>query len=301
MPNRNPLIGQARGRKRGFLHTRLSINLPIMENACRLPYMQQARCNPGSELMAEVLRASIRDQLWHRMRQDLAKFVPEINGNELLMCCTCGRFLPRECFDLEHLIPQQALKKDPDVVRTNPTTPTNIRARNLLLCKKRLTLNGNVFYQNGCNSWKGRSYDKPISELISTKALEPKNCSDVHIIAVLSLAYLAMVAEFGYVVALMRSGLLLREQFFRTRKYHVALPLKSQMLLAGGTVTSFDAPIWTEPFSFGFQRPGFCTVAARNFGIMVPISRDPREPFAIHLPIVPAKYKLRPDFRTVFD
>jgi len=106
MPNRNPLIGQARGRKRGFLHTRLSINLPIMENACRLPYMQQARCNPGSELMAEVLRASIRDQLWHRMRQDLAKFVPEIHGNELLMCCTCGRFLPRECFDLEHLIQQ---------------------------------------------------------------------------------------------------------------------------------------------------------------------------------------------------
>jgi hypothetical protein len=251
--------------------------------------------------MTEVLRASIRDQLWHKMRQDLAKFVPEINGNELLMCCTCGRFLPQECFDLEHLIPQQALKKDPDVVRDNPATPANTRARNFLLCKKRLMVKGKLFYGNGCNSWKGRFYDKPISGLISTKALEPKNCSDVHIIAALILAYLAMVAEFGYIVALMRSGLLIREQFFSPRKYHVALPLKSQMLLAGDTVTSPDAPIWTDPFSFGFQRPGFCTVAARNFGIMVPISHDPREPSAIHLPIVPAIYKLRPDFRTVFD
>ena len=73
------------------------------------------------------------------------------------------------------------------------------------------------------------------------------------------------------------------------------------MLLAGDTVTSPNAPIWTDPVSFGFQKPGFCTVAARNFGIMVPISRDSREPIAIHLPIAPAKYKLRPDFRTVFD
>jgi hypothetical protein len=251
--------------------------------------------------MTEVMRASIRDHLWHKMRQDLAKFMPEINGNQLLMCCTCGRFLPQECFDLEHLIPQQALKQDPDIVRTNPTTPANTRARNLLLCKKRLTINGNLFYPNGCNSWKGRFYDKPISELISTKALERKNVTDTHIIAALFLSYLAMVAEFGYFVTLMRSGLLIREQFFRPRKYHPALPLRSQMLLSGGTVESPDAPIWTQPFSFGFQRPGFCTVAARNFGIMVPMSRDPREPLATHLPIVPAKYKLRPDFTTVFD
>jgi hypothetical protein len=251
--------------------------------------------------MTEVMTASIRDQLWHKMRQDLAKFVPEINGNQLLMSCACGRFLPQECFDLEHLIPQQALKQDPDIVRTNPVTPANIRAGNLLLRKKRLKIKGNVVYRNGCNSWKGRFYDKPISELISTKALDPNNCSDVHIIAALSLAYLAMVAEFGYVVALMRSGLLMRDQFFRPRKIHPALPLQSQMLLGGGTVISTDAPIWTKPFSFGFQRPGFCIAAARNFGVMVPISRDPREPFAIHLPIVPAKYKLRPDFTTVFD
>lgn len=251
--------------------------------------------------MPNVMTASIRDKLWHKMRQDLANFVPEINGNQLLMCCACGRFLPQECFDLDHLIPQQALKQDPDIIRTNPTTPANIRSGNLLLCKTRLKHKGNAMYGNGCNSWKGRFYDKPISQLISTKAFEPNKCTQVHIIAALGLAYLAMVAEFGYVVALMRSGLLMREQFFMPHKYHLALPLPSHMLLGGGKMTSPDAPVWTKPFSFGFQRPGFCIVAARNFGITVPISRDPREPFATHLKIVPAKYKLRPDFTTVFD
>jgi hypothetical protein len=250
--------------------------------------------------MRQVMKASIRDQLWHEMRRDLAKFC-DLNDNQLLMCCACGRFLPRDSFDLDHLIPEQALKQDPVVVRTDPATPANTRAGNLLLCKERLKIKGKVFHGSGCNTWKGRHYDKLISELISTKALDPQKCSETHIVAALSLAYLAMVAKFGYVVALMRSGLLMREQFFRPRKLHSGLPLQSGMLLAGDTVISPDAPIWTAPFSFNFERPGFCIVAPRNFGIMVPISRDPREPFAIHLPIVPAKYKLRPDFTTVFD
>jgi hypothetical protein len=157
--------------------------------------------------MPEVLMASIREKLWHKMRRDLANFVPEIAGNSLLMCCACGRFLPQECFDLDHLIPQQALRQDPSAVRTDPATPANLRAANLLLCKKPLTIKGNTVYRNGCNSWKGRFYDKLISELISTRAFDPGQCTDAHIIAALSVAYLAMVEKFGYIVALMHSGL----------------------------------------------------------------------------------------------
>jgi hypothetical protein len=228
-------------------------------------------------------------------------YVPEIAGNRLLMCCACGRFLPQEFFDLEHLIPQQALRHDPHVVRTNPATPANVRAGNLLLCKKPLKHKGNAVHGNGCNSWKGRFYDSPISELLSGKAWQPQECTQVHIIAAIGLAYLAMVAEFGYVVTLMRSGLLMREQFFSPYKFHPALPLRSQMLLGGSIpVTSPDARMWATPFSFRFQNMG-CTVGARNFSITVPVSRDPREPLARHLRIVPTKYKLRPDFRTTFD
>lgn len=249
--------------------------------------------------MADVLLASNKEKLWHKMRHDLTSFVPEIAGNRLLMCCACGRFLPQECFDVEHLIPQQALRQDPAAVRANPITPANIRSGNLLLCKMRLMVRGNMIYGNGCNSWKGRFYDRPIAEM--TKAFDRTTPSDTHIIAGLILAYLAMVAEFGYVVVLMRSGLLIREQFFQPYKFHRDLPLRSQILFGGSMPDAADHQMWSKPFSFGFERPGACTVAARNFAVMVPIDRDPREPIAKHLKIVPSKYKLRPNFGTVFD
>jgi hypothetical protein len=251
--------------------------------------------------MADVLTASSREKLWHKMRQDLCTYVPEIAGNQLLMCCTCGRFLPQEHFDLDHLIPQQALKHDPDAVRADPTTPANTRAGNLLLCKKPLNIKGDIVYRNGCNSWKGKFFDRFINELISAKVLNAKDCMDTHIIAALTLCYLAIVEEFGYIISLMPSGLVLREQFFRPHKFHHQLPLYSSMFLAGDTITASHAPVWARPFSFDFPRPGVCTVGARNFARMLPVSNDPREPIARHLRIAPAKYNLRPNFRTVFE
>jgi len=249
-----------------------------------------------------MMEPSIKERLWHKMRGDLAKYVPEVTNNQLLMCCACGRFLPQEFFDLEHLIPQQALKADPADVRSNPATPANIRAGNLLLCKKPLLYKGSPLYDNGCNSWKGRFYDRPISEIFSGRAMEAQRgrVTDTHIIGGLVLGYLAMVAEFGYIITLMKSGLLMREQFFNPRKFHPSLGTRHQVLLAGATPTAPDERVWTTPFSFTFQM-GACFVSARNFAIIMPCSRDPRLPIAHHLRIVPSKYKLRPDFRTVFE
>jgi hypothetical protein len=249
-----------------------------------------------------MMKPSIKERLWHKMRGDLARYVPEVATNQLLMCCLCGRFLPQECFDLEHLIPQQALKADPVEVRTNPATPANVRAVNLLLCKKPLIYKGSKVYNNGCNSWKGRFYDRPISDIFSGRAVVGGRgqVTNPHIIGGLVLGYLAMVAEFGYVIALMQSGLLVREQFFSPHKFHRSLDARHQILLAGATPTAPDERIWTNPFSFTFQN-GACFVGARNFAVIVPCSQDPRLLIARHLRIVPSRYKLRPDFRTVFD
>jgi len=123
---------------------------------------------------------------------------------------------------------------------------------------------------------------------------------NTHIIGGLVLGYLAMVAEFGYIIALMRSGLLMREQFFNPRKFHPSLALRHQMLLGGTMPTAPEERIWTNPFLFTFEN-GACSVGARNFAVIVPVSRDPRLPIARHLQIVPSEFKLRPDFRTVFD
>ena len=250
--------------------------------------------------LSNVLLASNREKLWHQMRLDLASYVPQIAQNQLLMCCACGRFLPQENFDLEHIVPQQALKLDPIEVQNDPTTPKNVRAGILLLCKKPLRVKGMTLYRNGCNSWKGRFYDKPIAELISGKALQ-SGTTTLHLVAALIVGYLAMVAEFGYSVVLMRTGRIMREQFFMPGKFHPEVPLRSQLVLGGQMPTEIGAKIWGDPFSFGLDGPDSCVVATRNFVVHVPISRDPRQRVSTRL-IVPERYRpMRPDFRTFFD
>ncbi len=251
--------------------------------------------------MSDLHTASTKDKLWHKMRNDLARFAPEIVQNRLLMCCACGRFLAQEFFDLEHLIPQQSLKLDPAAVQANPNTPKNVRSGNLLLCKKPLLMKGQKVFNNGCNSWKGKFYDKAIAELVSEKTLLPSaKITSAHIIGALCLGYLAMVAEFGYAVVLMPSGLLMRRQFFSPHKYLRDLPLRHQIVLGGSRPTESEHPVWSKPFSFTLSETGCCHVGARNFAVNVPLTRNPFLPFATHLRIVPERYKLRPTFKTFF-
>ena len=104
--------------------------------------------------MPDIMLPSLKERLWHKMRGDLATYIPELDDNQLLVCCACGRFLTRAFFDLE---PQQTLRADPMEVRTNPETPANVRSGTLLLCRKPLLYKGSQLYDNGCNSWKTTS------------------------------------------------------------------------------------------------------------------------------------------------
>jgi hypothetical protein len=252
-------------------------------------------------VLADMMEPSIKEQLWHKMRADLGMFVPETSGNNLLMCCACGRFLPQDHFDLEHLVPRQTLRADPIEVRTNPATPANVRSGNLLLCKKPLLYKNSPLYGNGCNSWKGRFYDKSISDIFAGRLnASGARVSETHIIGGLMLGYLAMVAEFGFIITLMKSGLLLRDQFFNPRRFRPTLGSRYQVILVGAPFTGTDESVWRNPFSFEFER-GACLVSARNYVITVPVSQDPFAPFAQHLKIVPSRFKMRPDLRTAFS
>jgi len=69
--------------------------------------------------MSEIDIPSLKERLWQKMQGDLAQFIPEVNDRNRVMCCACGRFLPPEYFDVDHMIPRQAIKCDPEEVRKN--------------------------------------------------------------------------------------------------------------------------------------------------------------------------------------
>jgi hypothetical protein len=254
----------------------------------------------------DLLAASLKEKLWHKLRHDLQSYIPQIQHNNLLMCCTCGRFLPYDEFSLEHIIPQQALADDPPEIKANPETTANTRSGNILLCSKRLLIKDGKPYNNGCNSWKGRFYDGRIRELMNWSVFNNKykKVTNEHIIAALCTAYLAMVLEFGYQITLTPSGVLMRHQFFSPSKFHPEMPDRSQIILSAPPLPYSEnhITIWSHPFSFTVDiERNACFAAFRTISLAVPISRDPRLPIVQSLAFVPSKYKLRPDFGTVFN
>lgn len=250
--------------------------------------------------MSNIMTPSIPDKIWHAAHADLVRFAPNVITDQTLMCCACGRFLPRHDFSLEHLIPRRLLKLDPTEVKTNAQTPENARSGNILLCKKILKIKGRLVSGNGCNGWKGRHYDGKISDLLGPDFPRLKGGSETHIIAALCLGYFAMVMRYGYQIAVLPSGRLMREQFFNPRKFLKNMPVMSQILLAGSMKgTAADAPVWAEPFSFYFSEKS-CQVAIRSLVVDVPASQNPLQSLATHLQYVPSKYRLRADFDTAF-
>lgn len=251
--------------------------------------------------MPDIDLPSLKEQLWQKMQQNLATFIPDVIERNRLMCCGCGRFPPPEHFDVDHLISQRAIKCDPEEVRKNPSTPTNIRAGTILLCTKPLHYRGARFYNNGCNSWKGKNFDGPMTQIFTGRVGQYRNKhkQNALIIGGLALAYLAMVAEFGYVVALMQSGLALREQFFNPTRFRNRLGTKYRGIFMGPPHKDPNDPIWAHPFRFQIEDQS-CLVTVRNFVIFLPVSRDPRDPIARHLKIIPQRYAFRPNFETWF-
>jgi hypothetical protein len=261
------------------------------------------RLYPISESMSnEVDLPSTKETLWHSLRADLSQYVPQLRDRHVLMCCCCGRFLPFEDFNLEHIVPKQALAEDDDEVKKHLSI--NQRSVIILLCNKGLVIKGRkAFYNSGCNSWKGRFYDKRIRSAVNGHIFTPKAITEPHIIALSCMAYLALVKEYGYQIALTQAGVVMREQFFSPFRYIKRMPLMCRVVLGSDKPPSFeeaDIDFWRTPFKFDLDESS-CVVVFRNFGIRLPLSRDPRTPIARHLAIKPKKYALRPDFSTAFE
>lgn len=254
----------------------------------------------GGDSVADINLPNLKELLWQKNRADLVQYVPDCPDDQIL-CPTCCRFLKYDEFSIEHIVPQQALEDDDASVKEKLTK--NERGVVTLLCNKPLLINGKNMYKNGCNSWKGRHYDKFLRDIFNAKVVSAKQATTRHQISLLMVSFIAMFEKFGYQVALTQSASVMREQFFNPDKFVRGVPPKSQMILLGSPQGEFKEDIrsyWVPPFKFKFD-PGFCAVVTRNAVLYVPVSRNPEIPLAKVLPFAPSKYKFRPDFKTVFD
>ena len=252
----------------------------------------------------ELAAASIQQKLWHEMRTDLARYSPEVAANDRLMCCCCFRPLKQDDFDLEHIIPESALADDPPEVKTLFTV--NERSKNVLLCKKPLTVKGRSFHSKGCNNWKGKFFDPCLRRIMNGTALSEnvhRRFDSQHSVAIMVLAYLALVHRFGYQVALTPGGVLMRRQFFSPINIRAELSGWPWGIVLSGTPMRYDPKhldIWTNPFSFT-PETNRCMITIRHIATFVPLSRDPRTPIAHQLKYTPERFNMKPNFRTAFD
>ncbi|WP_281800916.1 hypothetical protein [Methylocystis echinoides] len=251
--------------------------------------------------MSTIDRPALKEIVWHQMRQDLQSLIPWFANKELLLCPACCRPLTFDDFSLEHIIPKQALACDPPDVRA--AIPQNERSGMTLLCRKPLVIKGRRIPGSGCNSWKGKHYDPFLRELIRSVNPIIAKFNSRHQLALFSAGYLGLFRQFGYQIALLPAGLLMRHQFFHPNRFLREVPLDCQMILAGEALSAYDSDsrkYWSEPFKITVD--GYSALLIlRNMAFRLPLSRDPLVPIARALPYAPSKYVFRPDLRTVFE
>ena len=169
-------------------------------------------------------------------------------------------------------------------------------------CKKELLIKGKKLYDNGCNNWKGRFYDKFLREIFNTRVIKKNNFTSRHHVALFNACYLGLFAKYGFQITLVPSGLIMRKQFFNQNRFNREVPAKCQMALMAEPHIIYDeqsARYWTPSFKFSIE-PNFCIVVVRNASMRLPLSRDPEIPIARALPFAPPRYALRPNFETIF-
>jgi hypothetical protein len=251
------------------------------------------------DFVADIDLPSVKQTLWHQAHADLRSFMPGFS-HEFLLYPTCFRQMRFDDLSIEHIIPRQAVDRDPKDVREAITR--NQRSGLTLLCNKPLLIKGKVIKGHGCNSWKGQFFDGPVRELIHSNCPTLKPTSR-HQVALFSIGYLALFKTYGYRISFSSSGLLMRNQFFVPNVFLKEVPLRHQIVLFGEPLTELNddnKTYWDEPFKFTIEND-VAFLAVRSVGFDLPLSGDPTKPLARTLLYAPPKYKLRPDLKTVFD
>ncbi|MBL7237994.1 MAG: hypothetical protein JJK57_15740 [Komagataeibacter hansenii] len=250
----------------------------------------------------DIDKPAMVDIIFNDLKQDLNKVLPSYRNDDRIICCMCGRLLRKDQFSLEHIIPQQALKKD---IRDSKSIPKNTRAGLTLLCKQPLKLRGKKVSELGCNAWKGKHYDKKIASFLQNQNFNKMDVSNI--ISIFSTCFIAMFSVFGYKAVFTHDGIICRRQFFSPDKFRRDIPEFSQIILAGSSpekLTVDNQKYWSSPFYFFEKLCGnklFCSVSIRHVAMVLPLTQSFSLNIRPVLPWMPSHRIMRPDFTPLFS
>lgn len=157
----------------------------------------------------------LKDEAYKVLREDLLKVRPDLSDREVILCPLCLREIPQTDIitsGIEHIIPQVVVQNDPVAYKT--LANKNQRCGITVLCRqtRNIKSNGKIL-NDGCNGFKGRTYDWAIKNILDDKPHKQEELQFRHGVALLTMGYLGAFQIFGYSYILRPELDEIREQF----------------------------------------------------------------------------------------
>lgn len=162
--------------------------------------------------MEDQISRSHEERLFDILRANLVATHPEHEDADHILCPLCLRPMTvADVKSVEHIIPSNTLKDDPDFMRA---VPLSYRAGLTVLCRESRDIGGKSANQ-GCNGFKGSTYDRLFNGMMQGRELKDGEVWNRHTVAVLTMAYLAAFQQHGYGYILDDAFEPIRRQFDR--------------------------------------------------------------------------------------
>jgi hypothetical protein len=167
--------------------------------------------------MSEIVKAhpeGIKGEVFALLHQNLCAIKTEYVGREAVLCPICLREITKAeilATGFEHIVPQAQTKTDPAELAMNLTKTQ--RSGATILCRQSRTLQDGTDAKDGCNGFKGSRYDWSLRGMLGPEPIDRKRLSNVHFVAVVTMAYLGAFQNFGYGYILRPELDPIREQF----------------------------------------------------------------------------------------
>ena len=125
--------------------------------------------------LSQVPKMGLKEEAYNVLREDLLKVRPDLASREVILCPICLREISKEeiiATGIEHIIPQVSVKSDPDAYKT--LANKNQRCGITVLCRQARAIKATAqVSKDGCNGFKGKTYDWSLKTLLDDQVHTP--------------------------------------------------------------------------------------------------------------------------------